>query len=220
MDAFLAGDLMKARDLWVASLAFPLYSQDVRKHRGVALTMLRPLINDTLSKIGALNEMIVEQNFRTREEAITAGYAQFREKLNARAWAEAIDIAGKAEKDMDELDKLAAQESAAPDYTNTAGVDQDILATLVDIRTPSRPAVADMRALRADIDAKKQLAESFLPERVQEQAAAYDKALSLIASKNWKEAREQLEQIRFPLPLAQDAQAKIQVIEKLEKSKT
>lgn len=218
-EAFMAGDLLKARDLWVQSLAFPLYSTDIRKHRGVALTMLRPLITDTLSKIGALNEMAVSQNLRGQEQAISQAYQDFRDKLARKAWKEALRAADDLNSRINTLEQAAAQEVTAPPYAPSASaIDGDIQATLADILTPSHPAITDLQPMREDIARKRQVALGYLPESSAEQTALYEQALEKIAARDWSGARELLNKIYFPAALVQDARAKMSVLDKLESS--
>ena len=84
------GDLLATRDLFIESLLFPPYSTNVQKHRGVALTMLKAFITDTLSKIGALNQMVADQNRRQQGKEIEAEYGSLFALIQEGRWEEAI----------------------------------------------------------------------------------------------------------------------------------
>lgn len=216
-DAFLAGDLLKARDAWVNSLAIPMYSQDPMRHRAVALTMLRPFINDTLSKIGALNTMLIESQLRSREEEINQDYLNFRSQLQKKSWAEAWESAGKVQDKIAGFEQSVKPDSAAPNYPESIRqIDRDIGATLLDILTPPTPPLGNLVPILEDVKAKKAALEALLPEKVGEQKQIYDQAQEQIRQRNWSEAEALLQKIRFPKVLSDDARAKLAVIRKLK----
>ncbi len=215
-EAFLAGDILKARDSWVNALAFPLYSPDPMKHRGVALTMLRPFINDTLSKIGALNTMLIEGQLRSREEEISRDYLAVRELLQKKSWAEAWESAGQLEQKIAGFEQSVKPDSSAPNYPESIRqIDRDIGATLMDILTPPTPPIGNLVPISEDLRAKKAVLETLLPEKTAEQRKFYEQAMAQIEERHWAEAESLLQKVRFPKALREDAKAKIEVIRKL-----
>ena len=217
-DAFKAGDLARARDFWVKSLAFPVYSNNLAKHRGVALTMLRPFINDTLSKIGTINSTLTEQKVRDKERALFDQHAELRPLIEKKSWPEAAAVILKIEDSIGELEnagRLTGNPHPYPEEINR--VDEEIRATLFDILVPQAPAVSDLVPLEQDIQAKKKVIESFLAENLKAQQEKYDEALEMIRGQNWLEAEKKFREIELPAALAADAREKVKVLQKLQK---
>ncbi|MBI3314099.1 MAG: zinc ribbon domain-containing protein [Candidatus Omnitrophica bacterium] len=215
-EAFKAGDLLKARDEWVEALAFPVYGDDIRKHRGVVLTMLRVFINDTLSKIGAINGTLVEKTIREKEQALSRGYQELGELLNKSSWPEALTKAQEIEKILQELGRPEISKESAPPYpAGVRQVDADIQATLYNILTSPAPSVVDLTPIEHDILAKKQVIQGLLPESLASAEKVYEEALELIRGKKWTEAEEKLKGLNYPPSLVKDAQEKVKVLKKL-----
>ncbi len=218
--AFEQGNLQVARDLWAGSLAFPIYANDVKKHRGVILTMLRPFINDTLSKIGAINNTLVEGKIREKERIITEEYQSLFPLLQSYSWKEALALIQKMESGLRELENPAQEAAAPPPYPpqDIALVDEGIRATLVDLLTPPPQGFADFEPLHQDILAKKNVVLGFLPESLEKSRRYYEAGLERIAKGEWSQAQVELRQIDIPLELLKDAQEKIKILEKLRKA--
>ncbi|MBI3307226.1 MAG: zinc ribbon domain-containing protein [Candidatus Omnitrophica bacterium] len=215
-EAFKAGELLKARDLWVESLALPIYGNDVAKHRGVVLTMLRVFINDTLSKIGAVNGTLVEKDIREKEEGLSRAYQELGEILKKQAWPAAFAKVQEVGKMMEGLSRPELLRSSAPPYPAAIrDADQGIQSTLFNILTPPTPSVVDLTPIEKDILAKKQVIQGFLPENLAPVQKVYEEALQLIRDKRWNEAAEKLKEISYPPALAKDAQEKIKILQKL-----
>lgn len=214
--AFESGDLLGARNAWVSCLAFPMYSQDPMRHRGVALTMLRPFINDTLSKIGALNTMIVESQLRSREEEISRDYQAFRALVESRSWKEADAAAAALQKKIQGFEQSVTPDSSAPPYPESIRqIDRDIGVTLMDILTPPTPPIGNLVPISEDLRSKRAALEILIPENRAEQQRLYDEGMSLIQAGNLQGAGEVLGRVRFPAALAEDAAAKRAVILKV-----
>jgi hypothetical protein len=219
-DAFMAGDLLTARDRWAAALAFPVYADDIQKHRGVALTMMRAFINDTLSKIGSINTALVERGVRELEAVLTNTYQGLREALGREDWARAAAICDALIQQIDALEKPAEGAAEAPAYPpqSLAGVDQGIQAALQDLLNPPQPAVADLDPMRRDIGEKLAIARSRLPGGLDEARARYERAVALIDQEKWFEAARELENIQHPPALRDDARRKFEILERLQRS--
>lgn len=214
-EAFKNGDLLAARDAWVASLALPAYSNDVQRHRGVALTMLRPFINDTLSKIGVINSVLVEKEIREREQKVVSAYSEVSRLIDKESWKKALEKMEEAQKTIDVLTGSQKPSSVPPYPPSLNRVDQDIQATLRGILQVPPPAIADWEPMRQDIVSKKNVIESLLPEKIKPRLEVYQEACQLIRDKKWQKAKAKLQEVDLPEALAKDAAAKIQILKKL-----
>lgn len=219
-EAFRAGELLRARDLWVESLAFPVYLNNVQRHRGVVLTMIRPFINDTLSKIGAINSTLMEREVREKEKEISEHYGELFKLIQSKSWPEAAAEVLTLEQKIDALENVASKQISAPQYSAAVfgQVDADIQAALVQILNTASPAVADVGPLRGDIQAKRRVIESFIAANVEAAQAKYEEAVAMIERRQWREAEKKLHEIVSPLALAEDAGRKLAILKKLNET--
>ena len=218
-DAFKNGDSLAARNAWVESLAFPIYANDVKKHRGVVLTMIRPFITDTLSKIGAINSELVEGKIREKEKGVVEAYEKLLDLISKKSWQEASGQILELNQKLDAFSNPGQAAESAPEYPAALSqVDEDIRATLFEILRVPPPAVADLEPMRRDIQAKRKVVESFLAANLEAAQAHYREGLDLIAQSKWKEAEEKLRGVDLPMALVQDAQEKIKILKRLEQS--
>jgi hypothetical protein len=215
-DAFAKGDVLVARNLWVESLAFPLYSQDLKKHRAVALTMLRPYINDTLSKVSAMNQSIVDREKRVKEEALSREYQELSGLIAQKKWTEALTMIGKMAPEVDQLRKNAVPVAPPPPYPASFGtIDADLQRPLMDLMSPSPSTVADLQPLQQDLVEKKEIMETFTGDYLEKSMTTYRSALEMIRNKQWQEAILALNAIPGPQALQQDAAAKVAILQKI-----
>jgi hypothetical protein len=215
-DAFTKGDVLAARNLWVESLAFPLYSTDLKKHRAVALTMLRPFINDTLSKVSAMNQSLLDRGKKSKEQALGVEYQKLTELIAQKKWQEALTLIGQMIPEVDQLRKNTTPQEAPPPYPASFGtIDLDLQRPLMDLMSPSPPSTADLQPLQQDLVEKEEVIETFTEAYLKNAMAAYQSALGLIRDKKWQEAAQALESIQGPQALQQDAAAKIAILEKM-----
>jgi len=213
--AFEARDFLKARDEWIRSLAFPVYRNHIEKHRGVLLTMLRPYINDTLSKIGAMNASLTGEALYGGEEKIRSAYKTLGDLIEKESWEEAGAQILELTKQLEQLEKIPKAASPPPLPGEISLVDPDIQEVLQAQVSPAEPALPDWARLREDLQAKEKVIQSRLPERMEAVRKQYDEALVQIQNGNWKAARESLQKIDFPSELAGDARAKLEILDKL-----
>lgn len=216
-EAFKNGDLVQARNGWIESLAVPVYSNDLKKHRAVVLTMIKPYINDTLSKIGAINGTLVEKTIREQEQQIAAQYQQFVSLIQQQDWKQVIAAADDLNKKLEVLShpqKLANQPTQYPPAVGK--VDQDLQAPLLGIFSVPPPALSDLEPIRQDILTKRKIAESFVQEELDKRQAVYDSALENIQRQEWAEAKKKLRELDMPLEMLQDASEKIKILDKLQ----
>lgn len=219
--AFDARDYLKARDGWTRALAFPVYQNDIRKHRGVALTMLRPFINDTLSKIGTMNILLTEKNTYEKEEKIRSDYEALYDLLQKYSWEEAGAKLLELGKELEGIGKSPAETPNAPPPLpkEISLVDPDIQEVLLAQVAPVQPGVRDWDSLGQDLAMKEKILQSRLPGALEAVRKQYQEALVFINNGSWKEARELLQKIDFPEALREDVQAKIKILNKsLEKN--
>jgi len=216
--AFTEGKLLEARNLWIEALAFPVYANDIEKHRGVVLTMLRSFINDTLSKIGALNGMLVEGPVRDRETKLNGAYGQFQKLISEQNWNAAFEAAQGLLSMADDFDKTTVQTPQVPAYPPSAQIDRDIGKSLYDLLETSRPSVADVGALERDVWMKKQVIETLLPARFSESIKYYGEGLSAMDQAQWQMAMDILAKVKEPAVLQRDSAEKIKILEKIARA--
>lgn len=215
-DAFAKADPLAARNLWVESLAFPLYSEDLMKHRAVALTMLKPFINDTLAKIGALNQSLVTKEKREKEGAFSAAYQNLSGLLTQQKWADAAQAIDQMGPLLDQLNAAAKQPAVPPSYpAGIATVDQDIQRALADLLAPNPVSVADFLSVKQDLAEKRDVLTGLTGDQVQVGAEAYRNALAMIREERWGEALSMLNRVQAPSVLRDDAQAKAAILQKV-----
>jgi len=213
--AFEARDFLKARDEWIRSLRFPIYKNDVAKHRGVVLTMLRPFVNDTLSKIGAMNASLMGKELHANEEEIKSIYEGLQDLLAKDSWEEANAKVLELTKRLEAIEKPPRETTPSPLPQEIAFVDTDIQEVLLAQAAPAQPSLPDWGALREDLRAKEEVVQNHLPGGWETVRKQYEEARLLLQNRNWREAKELLQKIDSPEALAEDARAKIAIIEKL-----
>lgn len=210
--AFEAKDSLKARDEWIRSLAFPVYQNDPQRHRGVVLTMLRPFINDTLSKIGALNALFTEKDLYATEEKVQSSYESFYLLLQKHSWEEAYAQLLELQKEIEGLGKLPKQVSPPPLPQEISWLDPDLREVILAQTAPMNSSLPDLNALGQDLASKEKVIQSRLPASVETALEKYARAVSLLEGHRWEEAQAALQEIDFPEALAEDARAKSEIL--------
>jgi hypothetical protein len=215
-DAFAKGDVLAARNLWVGSLAFPLYSTDLKKHRAVALTMLRPFINDTLSKVSAMNQSLLDRGKKSKEQVLSVEYQRLTGLIAQKKWEEVLTTIGQMIPEVDQLRKNAIPQEVPPPYPASFGtIDLDLQRPLMNLMSPSPSSTADLQPLQQDLVEKKEVIETFTEAYLKNNAAIYRAALELIRDEKWQEAIQTLGSIQGPQVLQQDAAGKIAILGKI-----
>ncbi|MEI7752100.1 MAG: zinc ribbon domain-containing protein [Candidatus Omnitrophota bacterium] len=215
-DAFTKGDVLLARNLWVESLAFPLYSQDLKKHRAVALTMLRPFINDTLAKVSAMNQSVLDRGKKAKEQALSMEYQKLTGLIVQKKWQEALSLIAQMSLEVDQLRKNATPQEVPPSYPAAFGtIDLDLQRPLMELMSPSPSTTADLQPLQQDLVEKKEVIETFTEAYLMNAIAIYRAALGMIREKKWQDAVQSLGSIQGPQVLQQDAAGKIAILEKI-----
>lgn len=217
--AFEQGDMLAARNGWVNSLLIPMYSPDLQKHRGVALTMLRPFITDTLSKISALNNILMERAIRDREVRTSEQYNRLLALLTDRSWQESLDLNLQIQASLDEFmnpERIVREPPAYPPTFNS--IDADIRQTLVSLQEIPTPAVSDYQPMLKDLQQKEAVIRSFMPLELEKQTMLFDRGMDAVQKKLLDDAIRNFEKIEFPLALKEDAEEKLEVLRRLRKA--
>jgi len=206
-----------ARDLWVESLSFPLYSKDLKIHRAVALTMLRPFINDTLSKVSAMNQSLLDRAKKTREQALSGAYQSLNAEIAQKKWKEAIAGIDKMIQEVDALRKDTKPPEAPPQYSEAFGmIDADLQRPLMDLMVPSPSSTLDLQPLQQDLVEKRELMETFTEAYLKGAMALYQTGLAALREEKWVEASQAFGAIQGPPALQQDAMQKMAILVKLQ----
>lgn len=213
--AFEEKDYLKARDEWIRSLTFPIYRNEVERHRGVVLTMLRSFINDTLLRIGALNALLTEKDLYEKEEKIKGLYQEFYAFLQEPSWEEANAKLLELQTALPEAERTQAAVATPPPPPEVTQVDAHLREVILAQVAPSTTSAPDWEALRRDLEEKERIIQSRLPESLEAAQKKYGEALALIQNRRWEEARAILESIDFPEELAKDAEEKLKVLSQL-----
>ncbi|HOW59483.1 MAG TPA: hypothetical protein PLO78_07150 [Candidatus Omnitrophota bacterium] len=215
-DVFAKGDVLAARNLWVESLIFPPYSTDLRKHRAIALTMLRPFINDTLAKIRAMNQSLSEKEQRAEEQTLTGAYQNLAGLIGQKKWDDAIAAIDQLVPLVAELQKKSKLPHPPPPYPASFGmIDQDLQRPLMDLMTANPSSMANLQPLQQDLVEKKEILETFTEGYVKHVMENYRKAMELIRQEKWQEAINVLESIQGPRVLQEDAARKAAILKKM-----
>lgn len=181
--------------------------------------MLRPFIADTLSKIGAVNQILMDRIIRQREVELQTAYARLDTLLQEQNWKAAYQAAGELLQKTALLAKDGLQPVTPPNYPPaTRYVDTDIQQTLADLTAAQRPAVMDTESLKLDLLAKKDILERVIPEKAESFLAFYHQAVESIQNEQWDKALELLKQVKAPAVLKKDADLKISLIEKIKRA--
>jgi hypothetical protein len=183
----------------------------------VVLTMLRAFINDTLSKIGAINNTIAEQKIREKEMALSEHYDELSRLIEQKSWPEASAVVITLNQIFDQLEQPEQVSGVGAPYPQAIQrVDQDIQATLLEIQNAPSPAVSDFVPMKRDVAQKRLVIESFLPDKLKVIQEYHDQALRHIRDRSWNEAEKSLRQIIYPIFLWKDAQEKMKILKKLQ----
>jgi len=213
-DLFLNGRIQQARDAYVASLGFPVYVNDVRKHRAVVLTMMRGFLNDTIAKIGALNFTLARQGNQSQSEQAGLEYARFQGLIRDSKWNDAMASLEKLEALLP-ANPQAAKVSQAPPYgPEFTKIDDDMKPSLTRLlQVPAWPF--DVNALKGDLSVKKMILIPLTDPERKPSIQKYREAMRLIELKSWPAAAQLLKEVKSPEDLAQDADDKLSLIERL-----
>ncbi len=209
-----SGDYVLAREAFLKALDFPVYQNDVKMHRSVALVVLRPYINDVLGKIGAINQYFQSQRLASRAESISKNYQDLFSALDLKNWGSAL----RSIKTIRERVATFQDESTMTtmDYPPAfRALDGEIQAAVVKTTAPSPLQATDFKALLLDLDLKEKVVLQNTEEALGQAQKDYEKAFQLIEAKDWASAYDQLGVITYPPELVEEAATKAAILEKI-----
>jgi hypothetical protein len=212
VEAYEKGDYALARDLFLKALAFPIYQNNLIRHRAVALVMLRPYLNDVIGKIALLNQYMTSEKLAADINSINQSYQELFSILDLQEW----DKASQAIADLKrQIDAFENQPPEAPvDYGTAFGLLDPEIRSAVQMEAQSRPeAVANFKTMVVDLNLKEQIVRQNRPAvllKVQKQSEEISR---LLQAGDLEAARSGLKEVQFPPELIDDARAKIALID-------
>ncbi len=208
-----AGQAEAAQNELLQSLVFPVYSNDLRLHRAVALVMLEPFIGDVISKIKILNAETTQQGIAQSMRELQENYEGFFMVVKDNDWKQALAYIERLEGNAKSIEiKLNQSEVSYPPVIQQ--IDQDIRKGLFGV--PSNAAVSTtLNSILADLRIKKSLLQQNAPDFLKKMKDDYEKAMKAIDEKKWQDASPILESISYPPELVQDAKHKAAILGKL-----
>lgn len=213
--AFQNGRLPEARDLWVDSLAFPVYQNNIQKHRGVVLTMLKPFINDTLSKIGAVNQSLASGQTRQEEEKIIGLYGEFNRQIHKGEWSKAGEAVQPVLDAIREFERRASAGSEVPPYPpSIRAVDADIRHVLTDQARAGGESRADFSELERSLKKKQNVLNGLSPEFLARTKESFEEVKRFILEGQYQHAREILTAFDWPYFFEKQAQQMMMELDK------
>ncbi len=214
VQAFDKDDYVSARELFIKSLAFPVYQNNPKLHRAVALVMLRSYINDVIGKIAILNQYLLTQNLLTEVHGIFESHQALFPVLELQEWDHALQRISELKKRIAAFENRP--EDVQADYPPAlAQVDAEIQAAIKAEATPKPEAAVSLKALLVDIDLKEKAVRQNTAEGLLKAQKQYEEALEVLKQGNWQAAREVLVGIDYPSELAEEAKKKLVLIDKI-----
>lgn len=209
-----AGSYFEAREELLKALMFPVYQNDIKMHRAVALVMLRSYVNDILGKIVAINQYLYNQRLSTQAAGIYKNYQHLFSAIDLKDWDGALSSIKSLRA------QAAAFENDARDnnvqYPPTLNsLDQELQAAVVKTTKPDAKKAIDLKGLLIDLDLKERVVKDNQPDSIAEAQKQYRKAFSMIETEDWQGALQKLAEIIFPPELAEDARNKMAIIQKI-----
>ena len=201
------------------SLVFPVYANDIRLHRAVALVMLQDLIKDTLDKIKALNSYLLKQKLAQEVRELRENYDGFFEVVKKEDWEEALRFVERLEEKAKSIETQIKQSNVQyPPVVSK--IDEDIQRGLSFQDEPASSFSTSLNSLLTDLRIKRNTLQQNMTKSLESVKDQYETALKAIQEKKWGEAQSALESISYPPEIAADAKHKAAILEKLtQKSK-
>ncbi len=222
VQVFDKGNYAESRGLFIQSLLFPVYQNNPKIHRAVALVMLRPYINDVIGKIAILNQYLLTQNLSTEAHGIFESYQALFPVLELHEWDHALQMIAGLKTRITAFQNRP--QDAKTDYPPAFGqIDTELQAAIQAEAGPKPEAAVNLRALIVDLDLKEKIARQNTAEELSKIQKQYEQAIEMLKQGNWQEARDVLLAIEYPSELVEEARKKLGLIEKmfaLEEAKT
>ena len=213
-DAFKKAQYEEARLEFLNALVVPVYANDIRLHRAVALVMLQGYLNEAITKIQRLNSYIFTQALLSSLDQFKTDYADFFKLIGQESWEEALRL-------LDRLDESARKiESQAKglevNYPPVLSqIDPNVRRGLERLGDVLSPLVTNLNSVLTDLKIKRKQVEQNTVQNLQKMKEKYDAAVSALQAKRWQEAESLLEQVAFPPEIAEDAKHKAAILSKL-----
>ena len=214
-EAYEKGDSVLARELFIKSLTFPIYRNNVVRHRAVALVMLRPYINDVIGKIATINQYMTIQKSAATIDTIHQSYQELFSVLDLHEWEKASQMMADLKGRIDAFESQPAEGQV--DYGAAFGLLDPEIRTAVQIETQPKPeAAANFKAMVVDLNLKEQIVRQNTADELLKVQKAYEEISRLIQEGDLEGARNGLREIQFPPELVEDARAKMALIDQAE----
>ncbi|HLD56635.1 MAG TPA: hypothetical protein VJA00_03350 [Candidatus Omnitrophota bacterium] len=221
VEAYEKGDHVSARDLFLKSLAFPIYRNDPRRHRAIALVILRPYLNDVIGKIAILNQYLMSQRLTTEVDSISRSYQALFPVLELQEWDRASQMMTDLKRQMDAFENRPSEEPV--DYGPSFVLLDPEIRTAIQIEAQPKPeAVVNLKTLTVDLNLKEKVVRQNKTEELLQVQKQYEEISRSLETGDLEAARDRLKGIEFPPELFDDARAKIALIDQafaLQKTK-
>jgi hypothetical protein len=221
MEAYEKGDYVLARDLFLTSLTFPIYRNDPRRHRAIALVILRPYINDIIGKVAVLNQYLMTQQLATEVNSLFQSYQTLFPVLELQEWDRASQLITELKRRVESFEHMPQTEQLS--YGRSFGLlDPEIQMAIQTEAAPKPEAAVNLKTLMIDLNLKEQVVRQNRGDELLKAQKQYEEILSLLEEGNLEEARTKLGTIEAPPELVQDARTKIALIDQtsaLQKTK-
>ncbi|MBI4358270.1 MAG: hypothetical protein HY584_03130, partial [Candidatus Omnitrophica bacterium] len=207
-DAYDAGNDELARALFIRTLSFPIYRNDVKFHRAVALVMLRPYINDVIGKIALINQYLLTQNLAAEVRALFESYEALFPVFELQEWDRALQL-------MEELKKKIEVFESRPQNTQVSYppafglLDAEIQAAIQAEAAPKPEAAVNLKALQIDLGLKEKVVRQNTPGELVKIQKQYELAMQDLKEGDWLSARDSFRAIEHPPELAAEAKKKL-----------
>ena len=214
-EALNAGQLLESRDELLNSLLFPLYQNNPRLHKSVALVMLQEFINEVLGKIQVLNSYLMTQGLSESITQVRKDYGSLFSLIDAQNWDEAFALSQKLESQAKSIDDQTKQSTGVQYPSIVAQIDADVQKGLFMQDQATIPISTGLGSLLADLRIKKKAFQQNTAQALQPMKDKYESALSAIREHRWQDAKSALESIEFPMEVLEDAKQKLAILSKL-----
>ena len=209
-----AGNYGEARNELLYALHFPIYANDVKKHRAVALVMMKDYIDDVLMKVRSLNALVLAHELNESMHKLQTDYESLFDLIESKDWDRAFQYAGTLEEEAGSVDQKSRQlQTQYPEIVSE--IDPDIRRGLDRQDEFLTPISTGLKSLLADLKIKKTVFKQNTAQAVQAAKVQYDAAMQAIQSEKFQEALEAFGTVQFPHELAQDARQKESILQKI-----
>ena len=214
LEAFGNGNYVLARDEFLRALAFRTFRNDPKRHRAVALVMLRPYINDVMGKIAVLNQYLLRQKMLTEVQSVYAAYQALFPVMELQEWDRAIQMIADVKKQIAGFENRP--QDSLVDYSSAFNeLDIEVQSAIRSEAAPKPESAVNLKPITIDLDLKEGIVRQNTTDELIKVQKKCEEVSQLIEEKNWEEVRGVLGSIEFPPELAGEAREKLALIEKM-----